>query len=70
MSTVKQLIEFLSAMPQDATVQVMVDYTRGFETYTKFVPVDLDECSPAGYSKLAEHEEGASYDEVIVTIRG
>lgn len=43
MTTVKQLREFLATLPDDTEVRVLETITRNWETYTKFVPLELPE---------------------------
>lgn len=42
MSTVKELINALSKLPQDAIVEVLEEQRRGYNTYTEYYPVDSE----------------------------
>lgn len=39
--TVKELREALAKLPDDMTVDVVAEHSRGYETYTNWVPLTL-----------------------------
>lgn len=42
MTTVTQLIRYLQSLPAETEVEVMVEHSANWETYTKSVPLDID----------------------------
>lgn len=44
-TTVAQMIEWMKTMPQDAEVECGVEVTRGYETYMRMKPVDIEACN-------------------------
>jgi len=69
MTTVKQMIEWLETLPEDAEVQCGVEVRSGYDTYMEFAPVDIGWCDVFDYfgDKWVEHRH---YGKVIINIRG
>jgi len=44
MTTVAQMIEWMSTLPQDAEVECGVEVSSGYERYMSMVPVDIESC--------------------------
>lgn len=42
MVTIKQLRKFLKDLPEDAEVQILHTYIRGWETHVDWIDLDLD----------------------------
>ena len=42
MTTVAQLIAKLQTLPQDAVVEVLEEYSHGYETSTRYGPIDIE----------------------------
>lgn len=42
MATVAELIKKLKTLPRDAVVEVLQEYSSGYETSTSFEPVDIE----------------------------
>jgi hypothetical protein len=56
MTTVKALREFLAQLPDEAEVRVLKEVTSGYNTYTKWVPLELPktaELAPYGSDTLS-----------------
>ena len=45
MTTVAQMIQWMKTLPQDAVVECGVEVTKGYSTYMKMEPVDIDSCT-------------------------
>lgn len=45
MTTVAQLATYLATLPQDAEVMVLEEYTRHWETSTRWVTLELGDCT-------------------------
>lgn len=42
MTTVAELIKKLQTLPQDAEVEVLKEYSYGYQTSTSFEPIDIE----------------------------
>ncbi len=49
-ATAGELIEFLKTLPPDTQVEVLREYTSGYNTCTEWVPLNLGEYSPNVWS--------------------
>lgn len=70
MTTVKQMIEWLQTLPQDAEVQCGVEDGAVYERYMKMVPVDTGACDVLDYSDEQWSDNPRVYGKVFVEIRG
>ena len=70
MTTVKQMIEWLETLPQDAEVQCGIEEHAGYECYMKMVPVDIELCYAFDYTGEQYRDNPLVYGRVIVEIRG
>lgn len=69
MTTVKQMIEWLQTLPQDAEVQCGVEEHAGYERYMKMVPVDIEACNVIDYTEKY-HNNPRIHGRVFVEILG
>jgi hypothetical protein len=71
MTTVKQMIEWMSTLPQDAEVECGVEVTKGYDTWMAMRPVDISDCHVIDYTS---EEDRAKYPAMVgktlVMIRG
>ena len=70
MITVKQMIEWLQTLPQDAEVQCGVEDGAGYERWMKMVPVDIESCYVFDYSDAKYRDNPRVYGKVFVEICG
>lgn len=70
MTTVKEMIEWLETLPQDAEVHCGVEDGAGYERYMKMVPVDIESCYVFDYTHEGYRNNPRIYGRVIVEICG
>ena len=71
MTTVAQMIEWMKTMPQDAEVQCGVEVSKGYVTYMKIAPVDIEACDVFDYTSPEDREKYPHYaGKTFIVIRG
>ena len=71
MTTVAQMIEWMKTLPQDAEVECGVEESKGYATYMKMVPVDIESCDVFDYTSEEDRMKYPTMgSRVLVMIRG
>ena len=71
MATVAQMIEWLKTLPQDAQVDCGVETSKGYVTYMRMAPVDIEACDVFEYTSEADRAKYPFYaGKTFVVIRG
>lgn len=69
MTTVAQMIEWMQTLPQDAVVECGMEVTKGYATYMRMEPVDIECCQLHDYGSAAYRAKYPNMDgKVIVMI--
>jgi len=71
MTTVAQMIEWMSTLPPDAEVECGVEVSSGYERYMSMVPVDIESCDVLDYTSESDRAKyPAMAGKTLVMIRG
>jgi hypothetical protein len=64
------MIEWMKTLPQDAEVECGVEVTKGYSTYMKMRPVDIESCTVYDYTDEVYIDYCDVFGKVIVQICG
>lgn len=70
MTTVKEMIEWLQTLPEDAEVQCGVEMSSGYDHWMAFDPVDIEACDVFDFRDEKYRDNPRVYGRIIVDIRG